>query len=372
MKSIHPVATGSSGSPLRGAVLGLALLAAAAVSPAAASAATMSLALDKTRAGANEPVVITASGTADRQSSVRLYARRVSSGPCATTPAGEDANMQQQNSTIIGSNEDPGKAPGTYSYRGEFRGQAGDWHVCGYLNSVANQTGTPDASATGGPITVIGDADRDGVGDDVDKCPNEPPRDPATGQPVQTADGCSPADRDGDRIADADDRCPLENVDSGAAPRDPARPGCLQSGFRVVFGDSFDTFTGRRSTKGEKFIVQTTGFLRTRSFKVTVTLSAATAKKAGIAKRQIAATTATIPDAGTTFRNVYKRPTAKAAIKSKLRKLRSVSFKYAYTLTLVDGQTRTRTDSYTLKKDKGTGIFHTVFGAGTNAAGEEN
>jgi hypothetical protein len=60
----------------------------------------------------------------------------------------------------------------------------------------------PDAAATA-RVTVYGDADSDGVSNEVDRCPNEFGRDETTGQ--TTADGCPKYDFDGDGVADT---CP--------------------------------------------------------------------------------------------------------------------------------------------------------------------
>ncbi|HEY1548917.1 MAG TPA: choice-of-anchor D domain-containing protein [Kofleriaceae bacterium] len=55
----------------------------------------------------------------------------------------------------------------------------------------------------------IGDADHDGIPDDVDRCPNEP----EDKDGFQDADGCPDPDNDGDGIPDAKDKCPNEAED---------------------------------------------------------------------------------------------------------------------------------------------------------------
>ena len=55
----------------------------------------------------------------------------------------------------------------------------------------------------------IGDADGDGIPDDVDKCPNEP----EDFDGVQDEDGCPDPDNDGDGIPDKLDKCPSEPED---------------------------------------------------------------------------------------------------------------------------------------------------------------
>ncbi len=59
------------------------------------------------------------------------------------------------------------------------------------------------------PPRVEGDADGDGVLDDVDRCPNEP----EDKDMFDDADGCPDPDNDGDGIADAQDQCPLDAED---------------------------------------------------------------------------------------------------------------------------------------------------------------
>ncbi len=54
--------------------------------------------------------------------------------------------------------------------------------------------------------TTAGDADKDGVDDDHDKCPNEP----EDRDGFQDDDGCPDLDNDGDGIPDAQDKCPNE------------------------------------------------------------------------------------------------------------------------------------------------------------------
>jgi outer membrane protein OmpA-like peptidoglycan-associated protein len=54
-----------------------------------------------------------------------------------------------------------------------------------------------------------GDADHDGIPDDVDKCPNQP----EDKDGFEDADGCPDPDNDGDGIADTIDKCPNEPED---------------------------------------------------------------------------------------------------------------------------------------------------------------
>ncbi|HEX7702192.1 MAG TPA: hypothetical protein VF403_15750, partial [Kofleriaceae bacterium] len=80
-------------------------------------------------------------------------------------------------------------APGTPAFRG-----------------VLTVTFMPTADkslGTAGHHTV-GDADHDGIPDDVDKCPNEP----EDKDGFQDEDGCPDPDNDGDGIPDAQDKCP--------------------------------------------------------------------------------------------------------------------------------------------------------------------
>jgi outer membrane protein OmpA-like peptidoglycan-associated protein len=59
------------------------------------------------------------------------------------------------------------------------------------------------------------DADKDGIPDDQDKCPNEP----EDKDGFEDEDGCPDADNDGDGVPDAEDKCPNESGD-------PANQGC--------------------------------------------------------------------------------------------------------------------------------------------------
>ena len=68
-------------------------------------------------------------------------------------------------------------------------------------------------------VHVTADRDGDGIADAVDKCPD----DPAGEHPDPKRLGCPSTDRDGDGIADAADLCPDEAA--GDHP-DPARAGC--------------------------------------------------------------------------------------------------------------------------------------------------
>jgi uncharacterized protein (TIGR03382 family) len=56
---------------------------------------------------------------------------------------------------------------------------------------------------------VVGDADHDGVPDDLDRCPTEP----EDKDGFEDADGCPDPDNDGDGIPDAQDKCPNEPED---------------------------------------------------------------------------------------------------------------------------------------------------------------
>lgn len=430
------LAPSASGARLRTAVLGLLVVAALGVAPVAASASSMSISIGSTTVNDDAQHPYTASGTADEDAFafVKIYLDEGSGCPESSKSGVPGTSVTPDLAAqVTGSFQYSGtyfvNSSGSYLLCGYTMASDGrtlataitafkavsdtdgdgvrdDQDACPNERGVDErvQGPSPTYTADGCPIR---DGDRDGVRNEDDRCPTEPGFDSRTNQrtadgcPVRdsdgdgvvdsadgcpnqfgrdletrqpTPDGCTPPDGDGDLIADARDQCPLENAASQAAKRDPARPGCLESGFRVVFGDSYATFTGREKAQGTlaRFIVQTTGFLRAKSFEVTVTLSAASARKARIKKRQIAASSGTLPATGeSTFRDVYKRPTVSAANKKKLRKLKSISFKYAYTVTLVNGQTRTKTDSFTLRKGKTTGVFHTVFGSGTNAAGEE-
>lgn len=74
---------------------------------------------------------------------------------------------------------------------------------------LADEKSPPDKCA--GPAVVVADcldADRDGVCDDVDQCPNEP----EDMDGFEDADGC-PDDQDGDGITDPKDQCPLDPED---------------------------------------------------------------------------------------------------------------------------------------------------------------
>jgi len=74
---------------------------------------------------------------------------------------------------------------------------APDWRVFGMLG----YTMPGDKKAP--------DADRDGIPDELDNCPN----DPEDLDDFQDEDGCPDLDNDGDGIADADDKCPDEAED---------------------------------------------------------------------------------------------------------------------------------------------------------------
>ena len=435
MKSIPRAATRSPGRRLRAAFLGLLLVGALGVAPSAASASDMSIAIESTTVKDDTQHPYTASGTAD-QSAFAFVGIFVDEGRGCPENSGSSrapgSSVTPENGqTVNGPFQYSGtyfvNSAGSYLLCGYLKSGPNETLATAIKafravsdtdsdglrddqDACPNERGT-DERTQNGPTTADGcpirDGDRDGTRNEEDRCPSEPGFDSRNGQrtadgcpirdsdgdgvvdssdgcPTQfgrdlmtgkpTADGCTPPDGDGDRIADGADQCPLESAESGAAKKDAARPGCLESGFRVVLGDSYATFTGREKAKGTlaRFIVQTTGFLRTKSFKVAVTLSKKSAKQAKISKREIASTTGAIPATGvSTFRDVYKRPTASAANKKKLKKLKSISFTYTYTLVLVNGETRKKTDKFTLKKGSGNGLFRTVFGSGTNAGGEE-
>ena len=63
-------------------------------------------------------------------------------------------------------------------------------------------------AATGGPVPEavarFSDLDKDGIGDDVDRCPV----DPEDHDDFEDQDGCPDGDNDGDGVVDADDKCP--------------------------------------------------------------------------------------------------------------------------------------------------------------------
>ena len=63
-----------------------------------------------------------------------------------------------------------------------------------------SETPLPGQSAVGG------DRDGDGVGDDMDKCPDEPEDRDGFGD----GDGCPDPDNDQDGILDIDDKCPAD------------------------------------------------------------------------------------------------------------------------------------------------------------------
>ena len=77
----------------------------------------------------------------------------------------------------------------------------------------------PPPEQRGDAMAKVGDADDDGINDDIDACPDvpgEPNADP-------TKDGCPPADRDADGIRDVDDACPSTK---GLANADVTKNGC--------------------------------------------------------------------------------------------------------------------------------------------------
>jgi outer membrane protein OmpA-like peptidoglycan-associated protein len=80
--------------------------------------------------------------------------------------------------------------------------------VPGYNTTTAKSALTTDWEAHAGIYlrlgTSAGDADKDGIDDDNDKCPNEA----EDKDGFQDADGCPDLDNDGDGIADDKDKCP--------------------------------------------------------------------------------------------------------------------------------------------------------------------
>jgi hypothetical protein len=63
---------------------------------------------------------------------------------------------------------------------------------------------TADRSLGTAGHRTVGDADNDGIPDDVDKCPNQP----EDKDGFQDEDGCPDPDNDGDGIPDTEDKCP--------------------------------------------------------------------------------------------------------------------------------------------------------------------
>ncbi|PIE64179.1 MAG: hypothetical protein CSA24_03175, partial [Deltaproteobacteria bacterium] len=80
----------------------------------------------------------------------------------------------------------------------------------------------------------VGDADRDGILDDVDQCP----RDAEDKDGFQDVDGCPDSDNDGDGILDINDKCPLEAEDKDGDRDDDGCPDGDMDGDGV--GDDFD------------------------------------------------------------------------------------------------------------------------------------
>jgi OOP family OmpA-OmpF porin len=76
----------------------------------------------------------------------------------------------------------------------------------GATRGLLNSYGDPDVRAFAGIIfePSIGDRDGDGIGDDIDQCPNEA----EDKDGFQDEDGCPDPDNDGDGILDIVDQCP--------------------------------------------------------------------------------------------------------------------------------------------------------------------
>ncbi|MEO7096377.1 MAG: thrombospondin type 3 repeat-containing protein [Polyangiales bacterium] len=78
--------------------------------------------------------------------------------------------------------------------------------------------------------TWVGDADRDGVADAGDRCPDKA----EDFDGYKDADGCSDGDNDGDGIPDVDDQCPSVKGDKGGAPDPSGCPGIAAARARLA------------------------------------------------------------------------------------------------------------------------------------------
>ena len=91
------------------------------------------------------------------------------------------------------------------------------------------QTAPVAQAAPAEPAKVVLDADKDGVSDDLDKCPNTP------AEAKVNKDGC-PMDSDADGVADYLDKCPQT-----AAGETVAKDGCVYKKESIVINIEFDT-----------------------------------------------------------------------------------------------------------------------------------
>ena len=91
------------------------------------------------------------------------------------------------------------------------------------------QTAPVAQAAPAEPAKVVLDSDKDGVSDDLDKCPNTPADSKAN------KDGC-PMDSDADGVADYLDKCPQT-----AAGETVAKDGCVYKKESIVINIEFDT-----------------------------------------------------------------------------------------------------------------------------------
>lgn len=96
-----------------------------------------------------------------------------------------------------------------------------------------------------------GDRDRDGIPDDVDKCPDNP----EDFDGYQDTDGCPDADNDGDGVVDAQDQCPGQAEDfdgfednDGCPDLDNDKDGILDKDDKCP--SAAETFNGYEDTDG--------------------------------------------------------------------------------------------------------------------------
>lgn len=84
------------------------------------------------------------------------------------------------------------------------------------------------------PPPPVADADRDGIPDGTDRCPNEPETVPKTGNDLTDDDGCPELDPDGDGVGGAADRCPDEVEDRDGFTDDDGCPDLDNDGDRIA------------------------------------------------------------------------------------------------------------------------------------------